>query len=155
MAQLRRLLVSTTPTITASSAYTSGDVVGGLLTFTPSFNNLPGTGEVRQAIISDNDKQGKPMTLYLFQNSAGLTDFADKTNFAPTASDLRLCIGIIPINNQVAFSVTGFTYAQNFAVPVQSADTLGLFGYLVVSGTPTYTTTSSLTIQLSVIQDAQ
>ena len=48
---IRRMLISQTPTVSTSPAYTSGDAMGGLLTFTGAALFLSGSGVVLSATV--------------------------------------------------------------------------------------------------------
>src|SRR3954469_19526232 len=96
----RTRVFSQTPTITASSAYASGNALGGKLTFTnaifnpqPTQNNAGGGGIIFNALILDKDKQSAAIDIVLFK--VDFTATADKSNFDPSAGDMANCVGVI------------------------------------------------------------
>lgn len=151
--------LSLTPTITATT-YSAGQVIGGLLTWTAALDGNNPHGEVRSVFVYDSDKQGKNLVLYLFR--AIPSTVTDTTTFDPSAADLVKICGVVPITTHYAFTTRGISYAENQAVSVWSTspslsaigENIGnLYGYLVATETPAYSTTSSLTIRPVIIQD--
>lgn len=134
------------PTITAG-AYSAGDVVGGLLTF-PIASDRGASGMVRSVRIADNDNEKAACTLWLFERTP--TTFADNAAFAPTYTDLKYCAAVLSIG------ASDYTTAGTRAMAAlhdRGADFAieqgNLYGYLVCTATPTYTTTSDLAITLT------
>lgn len=145
-----------TPTITAG-AYSANSVIGGLLTFPNCLASTNPRGEVRAVHVYDNDKQGQDLKLYCFDSLP--TVIADTADFNPSAADLAKICAIVPITTHIAFTTRGLSYANNQAISVWTLDTASgaltgvLYAYLVAIGTPTYASTSSLTIRPIIIQD--
>src|SRR5262245_26643536 len=79
-----------TPTVTASSAYASGNADGGLLTFA----GLPGAGVLQTVLLRDKAGQGVSYDLFLFDSAPAAP--TDKAALALSAADLAKCIGVVP-----------------------------------------------------------
>lgn len=136
-----------TPTVTASSAYSSGQQVGGLQTL-----NYPAIAQGRFAMLAtltilDIDNQKAALTVLLFNSSPTIASI-DKGTFSITAAALKAtCIGQFPIvagdyATAGSIAVATKTYSNAF---LNSIDNAGqLFAAVVTTGTPTYTTTTSL-----------
>lgn len=130
------------------SAYSANDVIGGLLTFNVA--NAAGSGCVRAVRLVDDDNENAAMTLYLF--NATPTAFADDAAFAPTVADLKKMIAIIAIaaGNYVTLNSNSVALLQGPSGPNVdfTTSTGNIYGYLVCTGTPTYTATTDLHLTL-------
>jgi len=140
---------SQTPTVTAG-AYTANDFVGGKLTFDFSSEGNQG-GVIISVAITDKGKQDAELELHLFTSLSGST-ITD--NGAATVVDADL------VNFVGAFSTNDSTwrdYADNSAILLPNLgdgfDTLTLEGFLVTRGTPTYASTSDITVIVAALLD--
>lgn len=145
--------VAQTPTI-STSIYAAGDAVGGLLTFAncARASGLPFL--LRSVVIVDADKENAVLNLALFDRT--FTISADNAAFDPTDADLANHVGTVPI---VAADYGSFSDNSAATKIVPEGGLLvvpngtDLFGQLyLVSGTPTYTATSDLTVIVSGVQ---
>lgn len=144
--------VSVTPVITAG-AYSANDVVGGLLTFqlsnVPLAGADPAFGFVRVARISDDDNEKASLELHLFREAP--TAIADNAAFAPSFADLQKRIGSVAIATGDYVTINSNAQAVKSGIEMEfDAPDGNLYGYLVATGTPTYTATSDLAIALTV-----
>jgi len=142
-------VVTATPTVTAG-AYSSGDAVGGLLEFENVCSAFQPDAEIVGAILIDKGNQAVLLHLVLFDRT--FTATADNAAFDPTDADLANVIGMIHF---VAADYEAFT--DNAICHVESAQSdhvvlvdggTSLFGQLFAESTPTYASTSDLTIKL-------
>lgn len=146
------ITISQTPTID-TSAHTAGDAVGGKLTFAGAVRKSGGTGIIESVTLTDLTTQAAAIKLVLFNQ-----DFTATTTNNPMDvgdSDLVNMIGIIPIA-----SADYTTFADNCAACVRSvglrftaSGSTSIYGQLVTSGTPTYTTSSDLKISIVIKYD--
>lgn len=152
---------SAAPTTDNGVAYASGDLIGGKLTFTGSLRSNVGTGQLTSVRISDSNKQAADLELVLFSDDPSSTTFANNSAFDIAAADRDKVVAIISLGStaRFAYSVTGIVYLGNLLIPVRAiGSTSGspqstLYGALVSRGTPTYTSTSALSIRLSIVND--
>jgi len=148
--------VSLTPTslaVTASSAYSSGQFLGGLLTFTSATRLSAGSGLLQTAILADASKQNALVDLILFNANPSSTTVTDKTTADIAAADLPKVIGVAHITDCISLSTRGLCLAQTQAIPVTLASGTTLYGVMVVRGTPTYPSTSAVGLTLTFLQD--
>lgn len=135
-------------TVKIGGAYSANDVVGGLLTFDVA--NAAGSGCVQAVRLVDDDNENAAMTLYLF--NAAPTVFADDAAFAPTVADLKKLIGIVTIaaGNYVTLNGNSVALLQGPSSPNVFFKTATgmIYGYLVCTGTPTYTAATDLHLTL-------
>ncbi len=139
------------PTITAG-AYTSGDALGGLLTFANAARISGGRGVVTKVVIVDDDNELQPIDLVLFNQT--FTATGDNDAFAPSEADLENCIGHISIaaTDYASFSANAEATKRNVGFDYKLAAT-SLFGQMVIRDTGGYAATDDLTVKITVILD--
>lgn len=145
----QQTVVEATPTITAG-AYSSGDALGGLLTFE---NVVEADGDgftIDGFVITDLGKQSANIDLVLFDDS--FTATADNAAFDPSDTDLLKCLGVIPSGAYSEFNDSGVMRRSGIGFNGVLVGT-SLYGQLVVRGTPTYTSTTDLTVRLYIRRD--
>ena len=147
--------VSQTPTITAG-AYSALDAVGGKLEFENVLTPYQNDGHIRRAMISDKAKQNALLYLVLFNQD--FTATADNAAFAVSDADLLNVVAVIEFSvanyasfNANSWCTTGFAGVE-MALPFTLVEGgTSLFGQLFVkTSTPTYTSTSDLTVTIHV-----
>jgi hypothetical protein len=145
--------VQVTPAVTAASAYVTGNVVGGLITFANAVQGTVLSGVLESVTLAIKSTQTATFKLYLF-SSAPATTFTDKTAPAIGTGDAaKLLDGI---------TLTGADSGLGSNVTLYVADNIGkslvlagtaLYGVLTVTGTPTFTTTSDVVVTASILKD--
>lgn len=161
-----RQVFTITPTITAG-AYTSGDCLGGLNTIA-SAARATGYGGVIEwiSILDKTQAQRSAMELLFFADS--VTGAGDNNPVAFSDADMAnrtgVPVSILTTNYNTAWPGTPLNsiaylpdtkVAANptvLAIPYHCAAT-SLYLQLVVRGTPTYTTTSDIVVQLGCVLD--
>lgn len=141
--------ISVTPTITAG-AYSAGDAVGGLLTFSNAARASGGSIVIEAAVLIDYDQELAPIELVLFDRT--FTNTADNSPFDPSDADLANVVGVIPFSTYYSFNDNSVAprSALGLAAKLNGTD---LFGQLVVRTAPTYTATSDISVILHIIQN--
>lgn len=151
--RIMQSFVSVTPTIQAA-AYAAGDVIGGKMTFTNLLSPDVPTGELRKVYIYDKAKQGVSLTLVLFSADPSATTFTENAALTLNAADLEKVIAVVPLTTHLALAANGVTYADEIAKSIKVAQSVRtIYGCLLAVGTPTYTSTSDLTVTLGFMQD--
>lgn len=144
--------ISVTPTITLA-AYTAGDVVGGLLTFTDT--DVPvGAVAFNAVTLIEADIQNEQYVLHLFNDvpTTIANDAAYATNI--TISDLKIELAQITIAT-ADWTDTGTVGSSAFKTfdPVYAENTRNaIYGYLVATDTPDYSAADDLTINLHYVR---
>lgn len=150
--------VSVTPTVTASSAYTAKDAVGGLMTFTNLSCTNRGGGRINSVIITDKADQAVEYDVVLFKSQPAGT-FTNKVTFDPADADLLLMMPIINLRStdHFSFNDNGVSSLSSLNSGAWTTVTSGLPGTFYVSlvtrGTPTYASTSDITLTLGLVCD--
>jgi len=147
-------IVAATPVLTAGTAYTAKDAVGGKLTFA---NVIPSDGlsGILQAVtVIDKDSEAAELMLVLFNQ-----DFTASTNeaaFDPSDADLANVIAKVTIaaSDYTAFNDNSVAQVRNLGLPFTLAGTTtSISGQMMCTGTPTYTATSDLIVKLHIMLD--
>jgi len=144
--------VALTPTVTAG-AYTAGDAVGGLLTFTNVARTSGGGVVLKSVVIIDDAGQDEELELWLFDQT--FTAMADNAAWAPSEADLENLIGIVSTEDSSnGWCEAGTPSAIDIEVSKRlDLDGTSLFGQLVTRGTPTFAATDDVTIKVMGLQD--
>ena len=149
-------IVSVTPVVTAGLAYGAGNIVGGLLHFQNCFRAAQPTALLQTWGILSKSVQTTAFRLYLFNQNPTHSTWTDKSAPNINAADIPFLIpgaGVFAVSNNDSGlgTVTVYGAGLQFCV-IQSAST-DLYGILTCTGTPTFASTSDLTIQLGIQQD--
>ncbi len=138
------------PVLSTAGAYASGQALG------PSFPIAgvargPNAWSVLSKIsVVDSDRQNAALILYLFKAPL-VVDGVARTTFDVTAPDAVNFMGAIPIAaGTVLTSFSVKDLVLNPPEPISpSLQPATIYGVLVTTGTPTYTTTSSVKATLT------
>lgn len=141
---------SATPVITAG-AYSAKDAVGGKLTFSEVSGRPNDFTYLLGLLISDKADVKAALSLFLFNNT-NFNAVADNAGFDPADSDLaNYFVGKVDIASTDYSSLTDnavgiVRLAQ--PLPILCDAQRRVFGQLMCTATPTYNSTSDLTIKL-------
>lgn len=141
--------VTVTPTVSTSPAYTAGDAVGGLMTFTSAHGTSGGKFIIDTVTILDLAKQSAALDLVLFDQS--FTASTDNAVFDPSDADAANVIGFVPIaaGNYADFNDWSVATVRNVGLAGALSGSTSLYGQLVARGTPTYAATTDIKVILS------
>lgn len=142
-----------------TNAYSTGDLIGGKLTFTNALKKRPGF--VTSVCIPDKAAQASDMDLVLFNEDPTATTFTDNAAFDIADSDLAKVMAVIGLGSSArfAFADNGVKFLGSLAIPVEAKASTGayestFYGALVSRGTPTFAASTDLTpVKLGVSQD--
>lgn len=146
-------LVTAKPTI-VPAAYSSGDAIGGMLTFEDVVGAFEPSARIVSAILIDNAKQSALIRLLLFDRT--FTPTADNAAMDPSDADLQNCLGYIAFaaadymalnDSSIAQKGGDLSAALRFEFRLVDGGT-DLYGQLVSYGTPTYVAADDLTVKL-------
>lgn len=156
------LSIPVTPTVTASSTYSAGNEVGGLMTFVGASAPPTFAGVLESVSITSKSAQTGELDLYLC-TTLPVTTFTDKTGPSINAADVTKC-SIGPIKLTVTGSGLGTHTVYNssalgivFQTPDQTKTptaTNSLYGILITPAQPSaqFGSTSDLTVTLGILQ---
>ena len=141
---------SVTPTI-STGVYAAKDAIGALLTFS---NAASGSGRpimVSAAKIIDKDQERAEIDLVLF--GASITAPTDNAVFDPTDAELADHVGTIQFNviDYADFNDNCVAHRSQLGLDILPTGT-DLYGVLVARSTPTYTATTDIVVELTIVQ---
>ncbi|MCX6023786.1 MAG: hypothetical protein NTZ05_19075 [Chloroflexi bacterium] len=146
--------VRVVPTVSTSPAYTSGDCVGGRMTFSDMARQVGGSGVIMSVTVADFANQKAELELWLFDQS--FTAGTDNAAAAYSAADLANIVGVIPIyasDYKSVGSSRAMATVRAVGLPFVCSGTANLYGQLVTRGTPTYAAISDIEATLRALQD--
>lgn len=143
---MERLQYATsTPTVTVG-AYTTGKAIGGMLTFTGIANR--GFSTLYSATIVDKSGQAPACDLILFSQT--FTPTADGATIAISAADALNCLGNIKFatTDWSNIGTPGVASKLSLFMTLIAGVDNNVYGQLVSRGTPTFVSTSDITVKL-------
>jgi len=153
--KIGNVTVQVKQTLTIStSAYTANMVVGGKNAF--SLVRTPnGSGKLQSVVLIDNSNIKAPMTLLFFsQNPVGT--YLDHATFTWSAADTDILLRKVNIATVDYETINNKAVADISAIAKDIYSTNGntsIYVVMITTGTPTYATTTALTLKIGVIQD--
>src|SRR5271165_3521774 len=149
--------ISVTPTVTASSTYSAGNTVGGLMTFLGAVVPSSNTGILESVTITSKTVQTGEIDLYLFNQNPSASTWTDKSAPAINAADVSKVIGVYKLSSTASGLGTHTIYnlngiAQSFGILLPNQ---ALYGVLVTPAQPSaqFGTTSDLVVTLGILND--
>lgn len=151
--------VSASPTCD-TSAYATGELIGGLLTFSNAFRSGVGTGYIASVNMIDLSAQAVDFDLVIFDQNPSNTTFTDQAAFDLADTDKAKVVAVVNLG-----SATRFAYADNsnhyvgsLFIPIRGLDSSSVasrtfYAALISRGAPTFSTASDVTIKLGIAQD--
>ena len=148
--------VENTPTI-ETSIYASGDLVGTKIELAEAVDgdtNQSGTvgGLIQSVVVTDLGAQSADLDIVFFDADPSNTTFTDNAAFDVHDTDLLNIVGVAQITTWVALSDNSVGQALQLAIPFVLDSGHSLFAAIVSRGTPTYVSTSDLTLRVGVLQ---
>ncbi len=157
--------VQVAQTVTASSAYASGNAVGGLMTIANAARvsgslGASGTSGILQNVaVNSKSVQTAQMDIFVFDANPSGSTCTDKSAFVLATADFDKVIGVISVpstvtNNNGWFSGgTGSVgQANNQAMAYDISSGTSLFACMVTRGTPTFTATTDISLKFQALR---
>ncbi len=142
-------VVSVTPVISSSPAYTSGDAVGGEQKLTGACRVTGGKAILQTITIQDVANQKAALTILFFDSEPTGATITDNSAFAWGSTAFAKVVGKIDVAAGDYETVASKAVAAKTALglEMQAAGAPDLWAVVVTTGTPTYTTASDLTFK--------
>lgn len=148
----KRIQVQSAGLTTATTAYTSGDQLGTILTFANAVRQTGATGIVQSATLMDQSQVMGAVDLFLFDRSVTLA--ADNAAASFSDADMLFCLGIIsfPAPTAVAAVNSISTVVSGLGIMPNATS---LFGALVTRSANAVFAggATSLAVSLHILQD--
>lgn len=143
---------------TTSQAYSTGDLIGGELSFASAFRSTANmTGIVQSIVIADAATSGQSaIDLWLFKTQTTGTTYTNDTALTIDDADLSKIIGRISVTegDYYQFANNAAAVLSNVGLPVCATTGTTLYGAAICRSTaPAYSTGSSVTVTLGILQD--
>lgn len=149
--QMLRCTPTTQPSVTAGSAYASGNVVGSLLTFTACARLGVGSGLLQSLIMTTQSAQTGQFDVLLFRDNPSASTFTDKTALSVNTADLDKLFGFVTLTAPESLGTPSMYQAQQLAMPFQCASGTTLYAVIVTRATPTFSSTSGVNIRFNTL----
>lgn len=148
---LSQTVVTVTQTVTASSAYASGNCVGALITIANAAASSGGSGTILAAVVDCLSAQTTQMDLIFFDSdpSSGST-ITDKTALAIAAAGSPKAIGVNHITDWTSLGTPSLGQGQNQPIPFSIPSGTTLYAVLVTRATPTFAATGDITVRFEI-----
>ena len=144
--------IAVTPTVTQPTSYTTGQCIGGLLTFAGAAR--VSAGMIQAAALLTRVFQSVQFDLFLFSANPTGSTITDKSTLVIAAADSPKLIGALHMVDWTAGNPGSVCTYANAGVPFVIPTGTSLYGALVARGTTTaFATTSDLVVSLTVSQD--
>lgn len=145
--------LTNSPTITAG-AYTSGQVVGGLISLTGAARVNTGSGIVQTVIVTVRTALTAPYDVLFFDTNPTNSTFTDNSNLAVNVADLPFLCGVAQCTNVVSLGTPQALQAANLALPFKlSAAATTLYAVVVIRGAQTFASTAGIQLSVEILQD--
>lgn len=145
------IVVTPTITVSASSAYQSGDNVGGKITLTNAARVSGGLSKLVSLNITDNANQKAACTLLIFNANPAAATLTDNSALALSTDGPKVIASVaIASASFVTIDSKGFFTLNNIGYLLQPASGTTLYAALVTTGTPTYAATTDLKIDFGI-----
>lgn len=138
--------------------YTSGDSLGGLLTLSNICEKSRGIMTVIGLVLSDLGSQSLAVDVIFFSSNPSGTIFTNNSPLDIADADMDKIIGVvnIPTTAYFAFVDNSVAVVRDVNLTIKKSvawDTRNVYCHLVARGTPTYTSTSDLTLTVLAVRE--
>lgn len=161
-----QIRVDVAQTVTASSAYTAGDAIGGLMTIAGASRvsgslGAAGTGGIIQQVAANSKSlQTTQVDVFIFNSNPTGSTCTNKTAFALATADFDKVIGVASIPGTAANNSGWFGggtgsvgQANNLAMAFDLASATSIYACAVARGTPTFTATSDISFKYQILRN--
>lgn len=144
------ILVQVAQTVTASSAYASGNAIGGLMTISGAArvsgsSGASGTSGLLQSVVMNiKSAQTTPVDIFIFNANPTGTTCTDKSAIAIAAADFDKVLGVVHMTDFTSGGTPSDGQAQNLAMPYALTSATTIYACAVTRSTPTYAATTDV-----------
>ena len=150
-------VLTATPAVD-TGAYTSGDLIGAAEIVLPLAVRSDGlkeaSGIIQAVIATDLADNSANMDVYFFDRELTNTTFSDNDAWDVSDVDLLTLIGVAALTDHRSLNDNSNSQLLNIGLPfVLPATSAILYAVLVSKATPTFATSSDLTLRVAILQD--
>jgi len=161
-----QIKVQVAQTVTAASAYASGNAIGGLMTIAGATrvsgaSGAAGTGGILTGMMMNaKSLQTTQVDVVFFDANPSGSTCTDKTAFSLATADFDKVVGYLTVPGTaangagwVAGTVGSVGVATYYPVTYDLASSTSLFACAVTRGTPTYTATTDVSFKFNILRN--
>lgn len=141
----------TAPAVSTSPAYTSGDALGIAFKISNMFRSEAPSGLLQDIVVTDASAQGQPIDFFFFSSQP--VSGVDNSPYTLNAADYANCLGVQSLFNYVTTGGASLGELDNIALPLEAGNGADIWVQMVTRGTPTYATTSAISLLMGFLQD--
>ena len=145
--------VCVVPTVTSGSAYTTGNVVGGLLAFSSGVRSQYLAGIIQSVRLETNTVQTAEFDVTFFQAQPAASTWTDKTAPSIQTTDKVLVYPPVKLTNNYSGLGTHTVYGADSINRSVHLGATTLYSVITVVGTPTFGSTTDLQLCVTLKQD--
>lgn len=150
-------VLSATPTID-TNVYGNGDLIGSeeiaLALAVRSDGLRAASGIIQSVIVTDLGAQAADLDVYFFDTELTNTTFTDNGAWDVDDTDLLNLIGVAAVTDWRSLADNSNGQALNLGMPFTLlASMTTIYAVLISRGTPTYASTTDLTLRVAILQD--
>lgn len=145
--------ITVTPPVTASNAYGTNYVVGGLLVFANAFTSA-GSGIIQSVTVTINKVETSGFIFFPFNSRPSMTAWTDAAVAAINAADVAKMRPPVALTQNSQLGTATVAYATGIAEAVAPGST-DLYGVLLANAALTnqFASASDVTVTVTVLQD--
>ena len=136
-----------------TAAYTIGNSVGGLMSFTSAARSGKSSGLLQNVLIAMPDAQTPTLDVFLFNANPSASTITDRTAFSVAAADQSKIRGIVHMSDCTNMGTGTFCQQTNLAAPFALVAGQTLYAAIVARNAFTPTGTPTWQVTISVLQD--
>lgn len=142
-----------TPTVEATPDYSTGDVMGGLMTISNAARASGGSGIVNSIVLASKVDLTVDVDVVLFDANPSGTTFTENAAVAIATTDAAKVIGIVTLSTRHDLGTPVVASGRGLGVPFDAADGKDIYAVCIARGTINLGTTSDLTFRFGILQD--
>jgi len=140
--------INAVPTVSASPAYSVGDVVGTKMTFTGIAIRAAGAGIIQEVTVNCKSAQTAELDLILFKADPSSSTFTDNAALAVNSADFDKVLAVIHLADWTNLGTPSTCQGTNLSLPFRLASGTAVYGVLVARAALTLGSTSDLSVDL-------
>jgi hypothetical protein len=145
-------VLTATPTVSSSPAYSTGDNVGGKVTLTSVARAEQGSGIIQSVVITSKSLQTATFDVVFFSSDPSGSTFTDNSSQGIVDADLSKIVGVAQCTTVVALAAESIHQATGLSIPFAlSGGATTLYAAIIVRGTPTLASTSDIWLSVRVL----
>lgn len=145
-------MITVTPTVSASPAYSSGDAMGGLMTFSNAALRSGGGGLIQAVTVHFKTAQTAPVDfLWCGASNLSSTTLTDNGAVNVATADFAACRAV-HVTDCTSLGTPTVCSADNLAFPYVLATGTTGYGFLITRGSQTLGSTSDVSVSLRILR---